>query len=360
MTTDQHTQSGESVVSYLRMWLQIQRIQTWPATMLLFATAYLLAGGDLFTVTGIALIAVTWFVHGSSFGHNVIEDYWIDKNDPAKSDHPLTSGRINYQSAVRFFGTYLFAVEAVAIGLTLWISDDPLLPMTALAIMIAAGHWYNDASFSSYSKAAFIPISITWVAFAAWGWLIVKPETTVLFLLVMAYVWFRIHFQISVSGRLKEIGVEDEANELRWLGAIVKRSDDDPEIATFTPGWAGFYAYALSLLQFLTGLAIAGHLYYGNGIDIVSAEGVALGLYTILGVIGLGLTERMMRPQMWNRENHLKQMSYIEILFIFALVLLVAPVIGYLEVIVLLSVSLAWFAVMNRYLWDTEGTHPDV
>lgn len=327
------------MLSEIRHAFRTQRMETFQATLILFMVPWLTAGGELFTWLGIGLGGMIFFVHGSINLHNVVEDYELDKQDPAKQHLPLMLNVLKYSTAVRITGPYLFVVGILMTVVSLWLAPTRWKAITALLLMLTAGHWYNDASYSSRSRLAFVPHMIWWISMTAWAWFLESSEVTILFWLLLLFVAVRIWFQISVSGRLKDIRLEVESNELRTLGATLT------ENSHFTPSLSYWYAIGLMLLEII----IAGIILN----QINASWPVWLGTGLLMGM-GLLVTHLLIRPQHWDRENQLRRMGTIEGLNIYALLIIFVDRIGTITVLSLMVFGLIWSYTFIRWISEKQ------
>lgn len=320
----------------IRNWLQLFRAQTAPATILLVMTCYLLSGGKLFSLFGLGVLIFTMFVHFCSFGHNSLMDYMtgFDKIDPSKKHHPLNTGAIKVDEASKVIHFGMVALFLIAIAITLLHPGNQTKAICGFAIFVIAGACYNV--INKYTIFKFVPISLAFTALATWGYFLNSTERTMLATLVFLYIFLTIQYQISFSGELKELEAK-EKNLLRTLGAKI-------ENGILNLGVGKYYAIMLKSIQICILILILG---------IVGAGYLRLFIISVfIGFIILILCEQIIIRK-WNRNRELKIMSIMEITTIYLLIIALAPIIGYLEVIVLLLFGIIYFCIVNKMLWKT-------
>ena len=312
-------------MSRLVDWFRLGRWHTAPATIILLVSSYVAGGGSLFSPFGIALLFYGMALHWATFGHNVYCDYWWDLKDPNKSHHPLTAGRIRLEDAVNVVGGIL--------GLLL-----------VIGLLFAWGNWLATFWFCMFAIGGFLYNN--WLSKTTiWGWVPITLCFTSLSVYAMAlrgdvnwvyalYIMFTILFQISWSGYLKEIEVEEQANMLRRLGARV-------EDGWFrAPVGAKLWGIGIKLGNVVTGCYLISLLPFW--MQVVPA--VLLGL--VIAMLFLLVEDRR-----WDRSRELRNMSLMEIFTIYAGMFMVMPI---QEAAVLALFGIAWFTLMNRLLWSTR------
>lgn len=343
----------------LREFAQIGRIQTYPATLILIIVPFLLGGGNLFSWTGLFLFVFSFLIHSSTFGHNVVSDYHIDQKDPNKQHHPLITGEVSYDTAVKVWGAFLFLVELIAIVLAFFTGGNTLFAIVSGMLFLMAGHWYNDFEFSSRCIWAFIPISICFTAMSFFGYFLSANSLSMIMIFLGLYWFFRIWFQISYSGRLKEMET-DEENELKKMGAELRKMpstlvarlyDNFDAEYLFYPGMSAIYGIVLTAVETL----VAGLIYFEYTFNPYTLPFVLL-------FMGLGwyFVYKLIEPRGWDHDESLKHMSFAEVCWIYLVLPILAPIIGYIPVILIGIVGIVYFLILNRVLWKTSGTHPKV
>lgn len=325
----------------LKQWLKLFRAQTFPATLLLLVTAFLVGGGDLYSIKGVLVCLFAFFAHLFSFGENSLLDtsQGFDTKDSSKSLHPLVNGEISIDLAMNVIHTGIVLIAFFGIFLAWCCGGKFAFAILSLFLFSLFGEWYNKGN--KVTTLSFLPISLCFTALVFYGYFIVANEISTLMVLVAAYVYVRIHFQIDIAGNIKDIET-GERNMLKKIGAKI-------ETGLFYPDKAKLYAFGLTFMEIVLGLWI----YVQYTFSIWS-------LPLIIFFMGAGVyfVWRLVKKRAWDRDKSLMDMSLAEIAFIYALPIILAPLIGYLEVFVLLIFGVIYFFCMNRFLWDSA--HPGV
>jgi len=99
-------------------------------------------------------------------------------------------------------------------------------------------------------------------------------------------------------------------------------------------------------------------LHYATGVILgVYVVALAFNIATILGfllIIGAYLNLLgLLKFRVYVRDRELTKCAIQEILTIFALPVFLSPLIGYLPVLILLTYSITWFILFNRWVWRT-------
>lgn len=214
------------------------------------------------------------------------------------------------------------------------------LAILSLFLFTLFGEWYNKGN--KVTSFSFLPISLCFTIFAFFGYFLTAKEVNTLIFLVAIYFYFRIHYQIDVAGNLKDIETGEKNSLKRIMGAKI-------ENGIFYPCKANVYGWALTFVEIAIGLWI--YVRYAFSVWTVPF---------IIFFMGTGtyFVWRLIKKREWNRNRSLIDMSLAEISFIYALPVILAPLIGYLEVFVLLVFGVLWFFCMNKFLWNSA--HPGV
>jgi len=304
-------------------------VHTAPATVILLVSSYVAGGGSFFSLLGLLLLLYGIVLHGSTFGHNVVMDYYWDLRDEGKKHHPLVSGRIKLNDAVNivlpFLGLCLLIGLALGWGsywATFWFS-----------LFMAGGFLYNNW-LSKTTIWGWIPITVCFTSLSGYAMSLAGRVNT----LYMLYIMFTIWFQIGWSGYLKEIQVEEQANLLRKLGVRVENG------YLHVPVIAKLFGGAVKVGNVVTALLLI------RSMDISTASLIAV---VILLSIVVYMMFKLLRTRRWDRNAELKKMSIMEIATIYAGMFTVMPI---QEAIMLAIFGIAWFTAMNRYLWETKLT----
>jgi 4-hydroxybenzoate polyprenyltransferase len=186
----------------LKDYFQLFRAHTAPATVLALLTPYLIAGGSNLTII-LILFILGHFVHYFSFGHNSLMDYWIDRNDPSKSHHPLPSGRIKFEEATKVI-LYGQSVTSILLSLVILLySMNPALSLLFLLIYIVFGHAYNDG-LDHRSVHSWFPISACYAGFVLVTYTFVRGLD---FIGVLISLWAFLSevYDIGLLGNVKDL-----------------------------------------------------------------------------------------------------------------------------------------------------------
>jgi len=310
-----------------RNYLRLFRAQTAPATILLILVPFLQGGGSPLQALVLGVYAL--LAHWLSFGMNSLQD-WVggwDKRDGSKAHHPLSTGEIKVEDAVRVIHWGLPGIMVYGTFLTLWLSPSPLWALIALFTWYTWGMAYN-LGLSKVSALGFLPISICFTAMAAWSWLLSHPELGFIGVLWLGYVFFTILFQISYSGFVKELELRERSNILVRMGARL-------EGGRFHPGGAWLYGWAVKLLNLLFGLLLL--------------SWTSIGFWS-LGAVAVYLLYQLTRPRAYDRARELSMMSLEEIATIYIPLFLLQP----FQAVLLGGLGVVYFYGMNRWLWEAS------
>ena len=307
-------------------WFRLGRWHTTPATVILLVSSYVAGGGSLFSLMGLLLFLYGLLNHWTCFGHNVVMDYWWDLEDPSKSHHPLTAGRIRLEDAVNVVNGLL----GVCLLIGLLFAWGNWWSLFWFAMFIAGGFLYNNW-LSKTTVWGWVPITVCYTSLSIYAMGLAGGFN----LLYALYIMFTIWFQIGWSGYLKEIEVSKQANLLRRLGAGVE------------DGWfraskiAKLFGAVVKLGNFCLGVVM---LYYVDFWRQVIGAFLLVAMWAMLDLC-------VLRNRKWDRLKELKNMSLMEIVTIYLGMFLVMPL---AEALVLAGFGLAWFTLMNKYLWRTK------
>lgn len=321
-----------------KQWLQVFRAQTAPATLLFILTPYL-HNAEFLNIKTLVLVVSAVIIHYLSFGHNSLMDMsqGYDTKDPSKRHHPLVSGAISLTAAHNVIHWGL-ALITIFTGLyTLWESPNPSWAIFFLLIWVIFGIGYNSG-LSKESIIGFLAISISFTAMGVWGWFLSHKWFGELGLLWLAYVFFTIIFQISWSGFIKEIGIEERSNILHKMGAHLDVSWKDKPF--FRPGKAIYYGAFVKLLN----IALISQM-------ILARERVELWIwvwYCALASLTIIYAYRLLVPRVYDRGKELMNMSLMEIFTIFLPIPVLLP---WLEATVLMTANVLYFFLINIILW---------
>jgi len=323
----------------IKRWLQVFRAQTAPATILCVMVPYL-AARSLWTaealILGLLLVGVHWF----SFGHNSLMDMAMgyDQADPAKDHHPLVAGTISPQTAhsVIYWGLCIITVLA---GLfTLCVAPNAGVALFGLFLWISFGHAYNDG-LSKESLYGFLAISLCMTGAAMWGWYLSHAAMSTIGVLYLAFVFCTILFQISWSGHLKEMEVQERSNLLIRLGARLTENQAI-SLPKFDPGQARHYGLVVKTANLVFGWLILLACF-----SVMRFIWVFLLTYWITKYL-----HDLLKPRFYNRPLELFNMSMMEILTIYMPIPLI---LGAGTAIPLMTFGVLYFFAINKVIWGT-------
>ena len=323
----------------MRDWLRLFRAQTAAATVYSIIVPYILAGGrdwTLVLVLGVLGTLLHWF----SFGHNSVMDYWYDIHDPNKQHHPLESGRIRLGDAHVVIHTGL-AVITMAMGLlTLAVAPNPSLALVFLLSYVAWGHAYNDG-LDKHTRFSWVPISLCFTFLAGYGWLLAADDINIYMLLILAWAFSTILYQIAWEGNLKDVwNPSDNATKfLALLGGPAKAR------------------YLMSIIRAGVNTAIIMAYAYLLKPDVNTALAwitifILTSIYEILQVIEIHQLSVELKPEARNRLlEAFGKAEAIEFWRFMSLIIISCNIILYG---LLLLYGLLYFVGMNRALWRSK------
>lgn len=319
-----------------KQWLQVFRAQTAPATLLFILTPYL-HNAEFFDVKTLVIAVTAVIIHYLSFGHNSLIDtsQGYDLKDPSKRHHPLLSGAISLTAAHNVIHWGLIMITAFAGLYTLWLSPNPSWAIFFLLMCFVFGMGYNNG-LSKESIIGFLAISICFTAMGAWAWLLSHEWFGELGLLWLAYVFFTLLFQISWSGFIKEIGIEERSNILHKMGAhldVVRNGKP-----SFRPGMAIYYGAILKLVNIALIVPMI----------LINYKRWIWVWYVVLSSLAIFYAYRLLVPRVYDRGKELMNMSLMEIFTIF---LPIPVILQWLEATVLMTSGILYFFLINKILW---------
>jgi 4-hydroxybenzoate polyprenyltransferase len=327
------------IVDKIRYWLQIFRAQTAAAVFMYVLTAYLVAGGELFS--WFALILALWSIltHHISFGHNTVMDTFMgwDEKDPNKTHHPLIANKIKKETALKVIAIGMFFGTIIAILLVYYSQGNVFYAMAFLSLFIISGLIYNDG-ISKVSVFDFIPYSICFSSLTVFSYFLVETSFNELIILLALYIGLLVWFQSGISGEIKEIEFKDEVSLLQKLGT--KCSD-----GVFDMGKSIIYPWIIKL----AGLGIAGYIVFKYSFSILT-----ISLFIVLSILAIYFCYKLTKKRVWNRQKTIKYMSLVEIVSIFMIPLILSPMIGLIETAIIVVISILYFVGMNSFLWKTR------
>jgi len=294
------------------------------------------------------LFPLVWLLHFTGFGLNSYLDTAMgyDLRDPAKKTHPLCNRKISLSSACRVlnWGACLTVLFGVLVTLQ---AQNPTLALSAFLIYIVFGYSY-DCGLSKIDPMSFISISVSFTALGAWAWFLSHPSIGLMGIVLLAFIFMTIWFQVGFSGFIKEMRIRERSNLLIKLGARLRGfmvSEKQGGKVYFAPGHSIFYGYAVKI----TNLALGAALLY----LVFSWQGFISLLF--FGSIALCFLHQLTKRREYVRNRELMNMSLMEVATIFLPLLIVVPLIPALALMIF---GFGYFLICNKILW--AAPHPRV
>ena len=318
--------------------LRIGRAQTYPASLLLMMTGFLVGGGNLFSFFALFLIMFAWFNHVFAFGDNSLIDALTgeDKRDIHKQHHPLVTGIVELKEATNVIQTGMFLTVLFGVILTVEASGNRLLAALCFIVYIAAGHYYNN-HFSKTSVFRGIPISICFTFLFLWAYFLSAKEFSPLILLCGGYIFLLEYFENDVEGSVKEIEAK-EANLLRVLGVKVEKGNIHFSLGSRIWGWG------LKLGSIFLMICVFTQLHSQHNMFTCL-------LFWLFVIIVIYFCEEILKSGKWDRVKALKNFSREEITSIYLIPIVLMPLVGCAEAILLMVAGVVYFLLMNYCLW---------
>lgn len=333
----------------IKEFLQIGRIQTYPASLCLVMVALLAPASVVDPWMAAALFPLVWLTHATGFGLNSYLDTaaGYDRRDPAKATHPLVSRRISMGQACRVLNS-LAIITAVFAALVSVRAREPTLALSAFLLYVVLGYSYNCHLGKEDFVLGPVSISLSFTALAAWAWFLSHETIDLLGWVLIFYVFFTILFQISWSGFIKEMGVRERSNLLVRLGAMlggfsVSKKQGGREY--FVPGNSIYYGWTVKIIN----LFLGGVLLY----LVFTPQGLISLLF--FGSIAIYFLHQLTKRREYVRDRELMNMSLMEVATIFLPLLIVVPLI---PALVLMIFGFGYFLICNKILW--AAPHPRV
>ena len=320
-------------------WLRIFRAQTAAAVFMLVMIPYLLAGGNLFSWYSLTLGVWSFLAHHMAFGHNTVMDTLMgwDIMDENKLHHPLVANMIKKETALKIISIGIVISTIIAIFLVHYSNGNQFYAMSFLALFLIGGMIYNSG-ISKVSIWDVIPISLCFTSLSLYSYFLVAKEFNELIILIALYIILLQWFEIGVEGEIKEIELKNEINLLTKLGV---KFDGN----TFEMGKSIIYPWALKL----AGLGVGGFIIYKYTYNITTVI-----LFVLFVFLAFYFCFELTKKRIWNRIKAVRDMAFEEIITIFLLPVILIPLIGLKEVIIILVIAFLYFVGMNSLLWKTR------
>lgn len=330
------------VVRYMiKKYLQLTRFHSVP-----LETVPAIIGASLAVGKVVHINVLLWGIYGilyhvTGYGMNSYMDWKSghDMTDPNKQHFPLNTGELSPINA--YIAVTILTVVTFMYGLFLLIGK-----WIALIIIITgaiAGYGYNKIGKEIVWKSFLISYAhstVFAVPYIASGGSLSDP----ILYLGWGYVFLWVLYQIQIEGDVKDMNT-DEENFLINHGA--RYLDDMPGYDDYVgfPFWLSLYGHLLKLITGIIGVLITIEL--GGS---TARQGIIL---FIIIVTSLVFGSQLLASGEYNRQNRIKDMSTIELLTMWALLIAVAPVIGLFWISILFFGSIIWVMIFNKIEWGT-------
>jgi 4-hydroxybenzoate polyprenyltransferase len=315
-----------------REYITFYRIHTVALSAMFYISGYMAAGNGLFTPGAAVwwLAATLW--HATAFAHNNLFDYYVDRDDPHKSQLP----HCDKNFGPTLVGDLTFVMGLAAMGFIIWLAANDLARIF-FAISVVFGILYNKTSkwhMSSILTAALCYFFIPLVPYTASGGNLNNP---VIWLMAW-WAFAQIVPQNAWLGNLKDYHY-DKTN---WFQRTTRH-----------------YRW-LALYKLQQAVVIALLFVYVPGSMAVKAL-VVLPL-TILMFIGTVYTSIWMYQEAMTQRSRKsddvdwvvpKICGYHEMLMMLMWCTLLSPLIGWVNMFVLFLLAMFWYFGFNRLYWGT-------
>lgn len=320
-------------------WLRVFRAQTAAAVFMLVLIPYLTAGGPLYSWKTLILALWSILAHHMAFGHNTVMDTLMgwDIMDQNKLHHPLVANFIKKETALKVVSFGIFFTTLIAILLVGYSDGNRFYAMAFLSLFLIGGMIYNSG-ISKISIWDVIPISICFTSLSLFSYFLVAEEFNELIILIAFYIILLQWFEIGVEGEIKEIELKNEINLLTKLGT---KFDGN----SFNMGKSIVYPWGLKL----AGLAVGGYIVYKYTYELTTIV-----LFALFAFLAIYFCFQLTKKRIWNRKKALRDMALEEIVTIFLLPVVLIPIIGVTEVMIILAFAILYFIGMNSLLWKTK------
>lgn len=340
-----------TIMATLRDWLQLFRSHTSPLEVSITVMGGALGLGTFWDLRILIFALLGWLYHNAGYGQNSIEDYarGYDRSDPNKAHHPLQRSVIDIHTGR--LGVNLLLGTMLALFFVL-LFNNPIGLLLMLS-MVALGLVYNY--FGKGMSFKFIPIALAhsllfpvsylaaggYFSFSLFPPFFLDVRSWVAFL-GFSYFAFQIVYQILIEGDLKDIGM-DEATMLDRLGI---RLEGQVFRASAVGRFVGF------LIKFMN-ILIAGGI-----VVLLGPTPLSVALWLLMSALMIVFDHRLLRTRVFVHSETLKDMALMEVISVFTMILVMAPTFGpdwwgYGAAFLLIVLDMAYFAIMNRYLWGT-------
>lgn len=324
------------VLDYLR----IGRAQTAAMEMGGLSLAAYLGGMPLTWIPYVVVLAL--IIHLGGFGMNSASptDLRLDRQDPAKQDHPIVAGRVSMRSAWGFI-LALHIIGFIMFGYLTWVTGAWIAWVPFLGF-VGLGTIYN--LFGKLNKPfAVLEISGAFaLAFFGFG-VVWTGHTSTLIWAITLYAGLLVAYQIGIGGEVKEIAQRGESNILRRLGVELGESGELLSSPVSTALSLGLTTGKVFTLGYIAVIVLP--------YDPVWVFVIGLAALLVLFTYDIALTGTYVRT----RSKRVAVMGAGEAASYLLLVVAVLPILGW-WVLAWVFLPVLWFVVMNARLWPKSGS----
>lgn len=331
----------------IKPYLQLTRAHTVPLEAIPAGAGAALAVGGVFNWSVLAWLIAGTLYHLTGYGMNSVTDWegGFDKNDPHKQHHPLNTGDLSLEKAKLTIKT-LFIITA---GYVVLISASEPIAWVICAAGVGFGVAYNKIGKRTVLKPVLISIAHTSLFVTAYVG--AGGQATIASITASVFVFIWVLFQISVSGELKDLLVEDEYNLLRE-NSLVRIIDAGDRKEVSPSGGLRFIVMCLSMSKVFMAtvmyLLLGGGLYSEGALMLVSTS-ILAGVYSM----------KLIRYGAYKRKERVRFMSIVEMMTLGVFIYSLTPVLGAYGSSMLFSLSIGWVLLFNKIQWDSLVA-PDV
>jgi len=329
----------------IRNWLQIFRAHTAPAFVILMLGSYLIGGGKLFSLPAFAIFVFAILIHFWVSGHNSLMDSCIvseigslsyDVLDKNKKNHPLIAGNIQLSTAHKIIHMGLVVILCFGMLFSLYGSGNTVLSLVFFIIFIVTGYAYN-CGLSKVTVWKFLPSSICFTALCGYTYFIIANEPNELFFLMLIYVFLTGIFEIGVEGEQKDIET-NQINLLRFLGTKTTKTK------IFMSLSSKIWSWSIKLSNIAVGFYI---------LWILDFNTISYLFFIFFAMLALVFAIMIIESKDWGRNKKLRFYGLEEVCTVYLLPSVLIPVIGLLEVIMLMLFGVVYFITLNKINWGT-------
>ena len=277
--------------------------------------------------------------HYSGYGMNSYVDWkkGYDKDDEAKSHHPLNTGKIEPEHAK--VAVILSFIATVAFALYLTRSD--VLAISLVSTSVVCGIIYNF--FGKVTDLKFIPITIAHSLVFLIPYVLYNGSLSGIGIWIFAALIFHHTFQIAISGDVKDIK-QDESSLIKTLGFT--HTDSDLGETVYNSPYSDFFTSGVTLFQIFI-VTFAYLLYF----DVLNFLNFALVI--VLSFALIHTSASVTRSGNYVRSKRVSKMSYREIIGYWTIYTLSIPIIGIVNYTIGFILSMCYLIIVSKFMWGT-------